>query len=171
MTRTTSRFLAVAAGATLAACTDGRSELPDDDALRAGRAASPQVQRATGLSHLPEPDIPAMDRSLARHYPAHLAGIRPQTSVLVDVILDERGFVRDVLVVDRPSPQGSEMILLQDVPGSNQAVEYEYRPVYDPAFGPAARAALKEVRFRPAIRAGKPVPYVLRMTVEFTSPA
>jgi hypothetical protein len=61
-------------------------------------------------------------------------------------------------------------VVLQKVPGTRQVVERELNATYDPAFGPAAQAALKEVRFLPAIRHGAPVPYTMRMTVEFTDP-
>jgi hypothetical protein len=154
----------------LASCSDQSNALPDEAALKGREPASAAVQRSTGLTYLPIPEsFEALDHSLVRHYPAQLRDVRPRTAVLVDVMLDERGLVRDVAVVDPPATEQS-VIILQDVPGRNDRVEREYRPVYDRAFGPAARAALKEVRFRPAIRAGKPVPYTLRMAVEFTSP-
>ena len=137
------------------------------------RPASETARRLTGLSHMPAPvDGDALDASLRKHYPREFIGIRPRTAVLVDVKLDERGRVGDVVVVDRPPslPDNVSMVILDKVPGSNVPVEREYSTTYDSAFGPAARAALKEVRFQPAIRDGRAVPYTLRMTVEFTSP-
>lgn len=39
---------------------------------------------------------------------------------------------------------------------------------HDPAFGAAARSALREVRFHPATRDGRPVAFRLRMSVRFS---
>jgi outer membrane biosynthesis protein TonB len=163
--------LASALAAVLAACGDSRDPLPAATADR--QPASEQVQQMTGLSHMPRPEsVDALNRSLARHYPRELAGVRPRSLVLVDVQLDEQGRVRDVRPVDRPAtaPSNVNMVLVDEVPGNNTPVERTYQGTYDSAFGPAARAALQEVRFEPAMRNGRPVPYTLRMTVEFTSP-
>jgi hypothetical protein len=163
--------LASATAAVLAACGDSRDPIPAAAADR--QPASEQVQQMTGLSHMPRPEsVDALNRSLARHYPLELAGVRPRSLVLVDVQLDEQGRVRDVRPVDRPAtaPSNASMVLVDEVPGNNTPVERAHQGTYDATFGPAARAALREVRFQPALRDGRPVPYTLRMTVEFTSP-
>jgi hypothetical protein len=160
----------------LAGCGDGRSVPAGADAvaLQGRPAASAAVQEMAGVSHLPVPvDFTDMRRSLARHYPRQFVGVRPRTSVLLDVRVDEKGFVREVAVVDRPAGADEQVkvVVLDRVPGSNTRVAREVESTYDPSFGPAAQAAIKDVRFRPALRDGKPVPFTVRMTVEFTSPA
>jgi hypothetical protein len=152
---------------------DGDAPADSTGAAAVRPAASAQAREASGLSHLPRPQsFATLQRSLARHYPRELAGVRPTTSVLVDVTLDARGNVKDVAVVDRPAAPASNVVLIDRAPGSNVEVQREAPPtVYDNAFGPAAAAALKEVRFLPALRDGQPVPFTLRMSVEFTAPA
>lgn len=167
---------AVLLSAAAAGCGPDRDLLPagtDAVAQAARQPASLQAQRATGLSHLPRPlNLDALNRSLARHYPAQFVGLRPQTAVLVDVSLDATGLVRGVEVVDRPGqPANVRKVMIERPAGSNSDIQREHRTTYDQAFGPAAAAALREVRFHPALREGRPVPYTLRMTVEFTSPA
>lgn len=168
--------LLLAAGLAAAACEPPGSPpvAADAAALQPRSAASAHVQKLTGLTHLPVPQSEgALLRSLARHYPRQLVGVRPRTAVLVDVTLDEKGFVRNVAVVDRPpQPAGQQvrMVVLDRPPGSNTEVAHEVTTPYDQAFGPAAQAAIREVRFHPAIREGQAVPHTLRMTVEFISP-
>lgn len=168
--------LAILTG-TAAAC-GGQSDAPAtaDAAMMQDRPpTSAHVRQLTGLTYLPFPRSQAeLARSLARHYPPRFIGLRPRTAVLVDVTVDARGTVRDVAVVDRPSGRPAEqvsMVVLEKAPGTNTEVAREVRTTYDQAFGPAAQAALEDVRFLPAIRDGKPVPYTIRMTVEFTSPS
>jgi outer membrane biosynthesis protein TonB len=141
------------------------------DAVRVRAPASEQARAASGLSHLPRPESSdAFGRSLAKHYPRELVGVRPSTSVLVDVSLDASGRVQDVAVVDPPAVTTSSAALIEG--GSNgDVVRAMPATVYDPAFGPAAVAALKEVRFHPARRKGQAVPFTVRMSVEFTSPS
>ncbi len=161
----------ILAAATSGCGTDRDARPSATGAVALREAASDQARKASGLSHLPRPEnFNALRRSLARNYPSEFIGVRPSTSVLVDVMLDERGFVRDVAVVDRPA-QAPDVALIDKVPGSNLEVVREYPTTYDASFGPAAVAALKEVRFLPALREGRPVPFTLRMSVEFTSPA
>lgn len=112
-----------------------------------------------------------MNRSLEEHFPREFIGVRPSTSVLVDVAIDENGFVKNVTVVDRPAVTSTKVVLLDRVPGTNTEVARELPTIYDTRFGPAAIAAMKEARFHPARRDGRPVPFTLRMSVEFTSPA
>jgi hypothetical protein len=168
--------LILAAGLTVAGCERPGSPpvAADVAALHPRSAASAHVQKLTGLSHLPVPQSEdALLRSLTRHYPRQFVGLRPRTAVLVDVTVDEKGFVRNVAVVDRPpdaAGQQVRMVVLDRAPGSNTEVAHEVATPYDQAFGPAAQAAIGEVRFHPAMREGRAVPYTLRMTVEFTSP-
>jgi hypothetical protein len=123
---------------------------------------------------MPQVETPeALTRSLARHYPREFTGVRPATLVLMDVRLDEKGRVLDAVAADRPAggPETVSRVLVDHIPGSNTPVERVHEATYDQAFGPAASAALREMRFNPALRNGQPVPYTLRMTVEFESPA
>lgn len=166
----------LAAAIMVAACGDGRAVPAGADAaaLQGRPAASTAVQEMAGVSHLPVPvNFADLRRSLARHYPRQFVGVRPRTSVLVDVMVDEKGFVREVGVVDRPAGTDEQvkMVVLDRVRGSNTKVAREVESAYDQSFGPAAQAAIKDVRFHPAIRNGKPVPFTVRITVEFTSPA
>jgi hypothetical protein len=169
------RSLLAATVVVAAACDQrGAPAGADASALQGRPAVSAAVQEMAGVSHLPVPvNYTDMRRSLARHYPRQFVGVRPRTAVLVDVMVDEKGFVREVAVVDPPSvsPGQVKMVVLDRVPGSNTRVAREVESTYDQSFGPAAQAAIKDVRFRPALRDGKPVPFTLRMTVEFTSPA
>lgn len=161
-------MLAIALAAVLAACGDAPETAPPATADR--QPAPRHVQQMTGLSRMPLPDVDALTQSLARHYPAELVGVRPRSLVLVDVQLDAEGRVIGVHPVDRPARSNVKMILVEESSGTNAPVERPFQGTYDAAFGPAARAALREVRFEPAMRDGRPVPYMLRMTVEFTSP-
>ena len=135
------------------------------------RPVSAQLAKYTGLSHLPvEEDGAAFDASIRRHYPREMLRAGRGGDVLVDVRLDESGRVLDVDVVEerRTAADEHRIVVVGKAPGSNTEVQREVRLNYDPdTFGPAAEAALREVRFRPALRDGKPVPYTLRMTVRF----
>ncbi|HEU4452762.1 MAG TPA: hypothetical protein VFR81_06865 [Longimicrobium sp.] len=127
------------------------------------------MRAATGLSHLPVPaDDRAFDASLRRHYPPALLEKKVGGSVLVDVSIDEKGFVQNVDVVDRPArTPNTGMVLVDRDPRTGVTVEREVAPSYDPAFGPAARAVMREVRFQPALKDGQPVPFKMRMTIAF----
>ena len=76
--------------------------------------------------------------------------------------------MRDVDVVTPPSSTGSTRAvkIIRRADGSEAREETEYE--HDPALGTAARAALREVRFAPAMRDGHPVPFRLRMSLRFT---
>lgn len=142
-------------------------------AVRDRRIASPKLQELTGLSHLPMPaDDRAIGASLRRHYPRDLLAQRRSGSVLVDIMLDDRGIVQDIQAVPRASlPTSADehrMMVRERVNG--QLVEREATLTYDPRFDPAAEAALHEVRFLPALKNGRAVPFTLRMTVEFAPP-
>ncbi|HEV3049463.1 MAG TPA: hypothetical protein VGX50_04105 [Longimicrobium sp.] len=157
----------------VSACENGRdASATGAAAVAASTPASEQARLASGLSHLPRPaNLEAFNQSLARHYPRELIGVRPSSSVLVDVTINKNGFVENVAVVDRPAAPTSRAVLIDRQPGSNTEVTREAATVYDNRFGPAAVAAVKEARFHPARRDGEPVPFTIRMSVEFTSPA
>lgn len=120
----------------------------------------------TGVDRLPVPaDRAAFMASLAAHYPAAHRAAGVTGSALVDVAVDAEGKVAAVEVI--PRPQGMNAIL---VLRGKDGTERQVTPQDDPAFGAAAQAALRGVRFTPAMRDGKPVPYTLRMTVTFDPP-
>lgn len=148
---------------------------PGTGSLDSRRPESDQVQKLAGVSHLPRPENgEALAASMRRHYPSRFIGVRPRTAVLVDIDIDASGIVKNVRVVDRSGMDGADhmrAVVQQKVPGTNQIVEREISSTYDPAFGPAAESALREVRFQPALRDAQRVPFTLRMTVEFTDPA
>lgn len=172
--------LASAAFLVVTGCGDGAAEAERASPLSASksaahdrRVASAQLQELTGLSHLPSPaDEGAIGASLRRHYPRDLLAQRVRGSVLVDIRLDDRGIVQDVQAVQRaslPNPADeARMVVRERVNG--EVVEREVSLNYDSRFGPAAEAALRNVRFLPALRDGRAVPFTLRMTVEFSPP-
>jgi outer membrane biosynthesis protein TonB len=163
----------LAVAVAVSACGNGRdASTTGAAAAAASTPASEQARLASGLSHLPRPaNLEAFNRSLARHYPGELIGVRPSSSVLVDVTVNKNGFVENVAVVDRPAVTTTRAVLIDRAPGGNAEVTREAAAVYDTRFGPAAIAAVKEARFHPARRDGQPVPFTIRMSVEFTSPA
>jgi outer membrane biosynthesis protein TonB len=138
------------------------------------RPASEMVQAEMGVTQLPRPrDDAAFTESLRRHYPAELRAERRTGAVLLDVTIDPQGIVRAVEVV--PAAGGGaegthRAVLLDRDPATGRTVERPLQPKYDAAFGPAAQAALREVRFSPALRGNQPVTHTLRMTVEFPPP-
>lgn len=163
----------------LAACagddpefTGSSAVVPTDAPVRDRFPASEQARTATGLSHLPVPvDERAFDASLRRHYPPALLEKKVAGSVLVDISIDEKGLVRNVDVVDRAAHTPNVgMVLVDKDPRTGVTVEREAVPSYNSAFGSAARAALREVRFEPALKNGQAVPFKMRMTVAFQPP-
>ncbi len=132
-----------------------------------GRAASAEVRAKTGMSHLPEPQSEdALRASLRRHYPQHLQG--RTGAVLLDVEVDARGTVLDVDVVTPPAAAAHPMhraVISDGASNVRRAMKFRY----DPAFGAAAQAALRETRFTSAVRArdDRAVPFRWRMTVVF----
>lgn len=166
------RLLSVLAGALIAgACSDAPSgdarDTPlDPSPATAGRqAVSPEMRAHTGLSHLPEPANTAeLAALLRRHYPAQLRAQGVAGSALLDVHVDAEGRVLDVDVVARPGTadhQTNRAVL--DGRSGTHVLEINDRP----EFGAAAQAALRETRFQPALKDGKPVAHKLRMTVQF----
>ncbi|HEX6042331.1 hypothetical protein [Longimicrobium sp.] len=129
---------------------------------------TPERLRAlAGVDRLPLfTDVDALNRSLQRHHPADLRAAGVGGSVLADVAIDEHGEVQAVTIVPRPSTAHVTMVMVEE-DGTTRSVQ----PADNPAFGPAAEAALMETRFTPAMRDGQPVPFTLRMTVTFDPPA
>jgi outer membrane biosynthesis protein TonB len=158
------------AGALAACAGDDR-----ESAVGAARNRPPtseQMRAATGLSHLPIPaDQDAFNASMLRHYPPALLERKVGGAVLVDLDIDERGFVENVDVVNRPATPDVKMVLIDKDASTGAAVEREVELSYDPAFGPAAQAAMREVRFEPALKDGLAVPFKMRMTITFEPPA
>jgi TonB family protein len=102
--------------------------------------------------------------SLDRHYPAALRARGVAGTALVDVHVAADGRVEAVDVVSRPGhPEpATHRAVLRDA-RETSVLEINDRP----EFGVAAQAALRETRFEPALNDGEPVPYMLRMTVQF----
>ena len=172
--------LASAAFLVVTGCGDGGAEQErasplsaSGSAVQGRRIASPQLQELTGLTHLPSPaDDGEIGASLRRHYPRDLLAQQASGSVLVDIDLDNRGIVQDVKAVNRASLSNSadehRLVVRDRVNG--QIVEREATVKYDSRFDQAAEAALRNVRFLPALRDGQAVPFTLRMTVGFSPP-
>ena len=131
------------------------------------RMTPEQLRRMTGVDRLPAPaDRGAFVASISKHYPRAMRSAGVGGSALVDATIDATGSVSAVEVVQRPfSPR--TIVILRDADGTERRVA----PQDDPLFGAAARAALREVRFTPAMRDGQPVEYTMRMTINFDPPA
>ncbi|HEX2204157.1 MAG TPA: hypothetical protein VHG91_12695 [Longimicrobium sp.] len=165
--------------AVLGACSDGREAAQPAGPAKAvaARPASRMVKAETGLDRLPRPRDPdALHRSLQRHYPSRFVAEGRRGAVLLDLQIDPEGVVRAVDVVpppaaDAPGGAVSRAVLLDQDAKTGRTVERVVETRYDPAFGPAARAALLGARFSPAVRDGRAVAHTLRMTVEFAPPA
>jgi outer membrane biosynthesis protein TonB len=157
--------------AVLPACGDGggRSQptVSDRQLLAEHRMTPDQLRQMTGVDRLPVPaDRGAFIASIAKHYPAAMRAAGVGGSALVDATIDAEGNVSAVEVVQRPMSPRTTMIL-RDAAGT----ERRFTPQDDPRFEAAARAALREVRFTPAVRDGQPVAYTMRMTISFDPPA
>jgi outer membrane biosynthesis protein TonB len=126
-----------------------------------------ELRRMMGVDRLPVfADAEALRRSMARHHPPDLRAAGIGGSVLADVHIDAEGGVASVTVVPRPAGIRAAMVL-QRADGSERVLH----PTDDPAFGPAAEAALMDTRFTPAMRDGQPVPFTMRMTISFDQPS
>jgi outer membrane biosynthesis protein TonB len=145
---------------------DARTTPLDPSPATVGRrAVSPEMRGHTGLSHLPEPANTAeLAALLNRHYPAQLRAQGVAGSALLDVHVGADGRVLDVDIVARPDAPGNQTRrAVLEGPNGARAMEIKDRP----EFGAAAQAALRQTRFQPALKGGKPVAYKLRMTVQF----
>lgn len=131
---------------------------------------SENLRALTGVDQLPRPaDRTAFAESMARHTPP---GLLRSGSVLVDVGIDAEGRVRDVEPVT-PSAQGPTtrtVVVTRDRTTDRETQRTMDASDHEPTLGTAAGAALRDVRFTPAVRDGQPVPFTLRMTVRFTPP-
>jgi hypothetical protein len=126
---------------------------------------SEELKKRVGLSALPEVrDNAAFVASLRRHDPG-LPG-----TILLDVSIDENGIVQDVEAAPQSSNRHTRIVLVDRAPGG-KAVERPMEARHNPSLLPAARNVMREVRFTPAERDGKPVAYTLRMTLGFEPPA
>jgi outer membrane biosynthesis protein TonB len=130
------------------------------------------LREMTGVSALPRPvDKTAMLEAVKRHYPVELRGRAERALVLVDASIDANGTITDVEVVQAPAGDvhhRAVVVTRDPVTGSETQRTLSGGGAYDPAFGPAAQAAVREVRFTPALRDGQAVPFRMRMSVEFT---
>lgn len=109
-----------------------------------------ELRRTTGVDRLPMfADTDALRGAMRRHHPPALREAGTGGSVLADVGIDARGIVESVTIVPRPAGVRASMVL-QAADGTGRILH----PADDPAFGPAAEAALREVRFIPALRDG-----------------
>lgn len=144
----------------------------DPAAIR--QPAPAHLRALTGMSHMPVPaDRDAFRASVLRHYPQDLLRDGVSGDVLLDVSLDEHGAVRDVAPASPPRAMPGDVhraVLIDHGPGTNSTTERELVTSYDPRFTDAAIAAVRETRFLPALRAGQPVPYTVRMTLRFSPP-
>jgi|GEM_PF-2953596 len=168
--RSECRMLLVVGPLVLASgCGDpGRSQptVSDRRQVAEHRMTPEQIRQMTGVDRLPQVlDKPAFKASVARHYPAELRAERVSGSALIDVLVDEEGNASSVTAVDRPAEMRA-VLVLEEKDGTQRRIT----PEDHPAFQAAASAALREVRFSPAVRDGQPVPYTLRMTVTFEPP-
>lgn len=110
-----------------------------------------------------------------RHYPKALLARGVGGAALVDVTVDEHGSVRGVSLVDQAPTAGENpgvqhrVVLRSRAPGSGEVTEREADTGHDnAAFGSAAVAAIREMRFEPARRDGAAVATTFRMTMAFT---
>lgn len=135
------------------------------------QSMSPENMRAlTGVDQMPRPvDPKAFAASMARHTPP---GLSKGGSVLVDVRIDAEGQVQGVNLLTPPSLGAKHRAVV--VERDRSSGRETQRPMdasdHDPSLGAAARAALQDVRFTPAMRDGQPVAHTLRMTVRFSPP-
>lgn len=125
------------------------------------------LRQTTGVDRLPEPlDRAAFRAALDRHYPPELRASQASGSALLDVVVDAEARVASAAAIDRPAGVRAVMVL-QERDGTERRIE----PNDHPAFQAAARSALREVRFSPAMLDAQPMPFALRMTMTFDPPA
>lgn len=158
--RVTSAPLLFAACATLAACDGKPQEALTAPPTDAAFVMDPEELRVDGLDRHPLPADPdELRAAIARHDPRRPEG----ASVTVDVTVDPAGRVTAVRPVPR-SAGTQPALVLQEKDGSQRTV----RPgAEDPGGAAAAEAALREVRFTPALRNGRAVAHTFRMTLTF----
>jgi hypothetical protein len=123
-----------------------------------------ELLRHAGLSAFPRVRNPASIAAILHRHNPGFGG-----TILLDVTIDETGSARRVDVAPRPEGTHARAVLVDQTPDGN-SVE---RPLVihdNPALLDAARRVLQEVQFTPAEREGRPVSYMLRMTLSFDPP-
>jgi hypothetical protein len=144
----------------------GPTQLPGSGMHRITPA---DLRQIAGVDVLPRLlNAPELAESMKRHYPAALRGQGGVGSVLVDVSIDEQGRVTAVTALPAPTLQAHA--LKGSRPDLASTPVEAATPSSTAQFGGAARAALGTARFSPAQLDGKPVPFTLRMTVQFSDP-
>ncbi len=130
---------------------------------------TPQALRAmAGVSQLPKPaDKAAFLAAVNRHYPNKLRAAGRTGFVLLDVTIDETGGVQKVVVVPTPPGPVHHAVLIRRDASGREVQEPMADGESDSEFGPPAEAALREVRFTPAVRDGVAVPFTMRMSIQF----
>jgi protein TonB len=106
--------------------------------------AVPFVPDESMVEVRPELDRGGLARAMERYYPSVLRDSRVAGRVVIEMIVDTDGRVRD---------------------GSVRVVETSH-----PAFGEAAMRAAERFRFRPARMAGTPVPVRVTLPIQWTVP-
>jgi len=131
------------------------------------------LREMTGLSELPRPVEPgSLPASVERHYPRELRARGVGARVLLDASIDATGRVANARVVEPVARDVRPRAVLEFRDAATGAVTQRTLDgggACDHAFGAAAEAALREVRFTPATRDGQAVPFTMRQTVVFTS--
>jgi hypothetical protein len=141
---------------------------PDRNIVAEHRMNPEQVRQMTGVDRLPQVvDKAAFKAAVERSYPADLRASPTSGSALVDVVIGAEGEVQSVTPVDRPEGMQRSVLILEERDGTERRIASDNHP----AFQAAAREAMRSVRFTPAIRDGKAVPFTMRMTVTFDPPA
>jgi len=138
--------------------------------MRMEERLTPAALRAmTGVSQIPRPaDKSAFLAAVKRHTPASVREHGTTRFVLLDVTVGPSGEVEKVTAV--PSPPGPihEAVVLRRDAAGHQVEEPLMGGESDVQLGPAAEAALREVKFTPAMRDGVAVPFTVRMGIHFT---
>jgi len=131
---------------------------------------TPEALRAmAGVSQFPKPaDRAAFREAVKRHTPATLLAQGRTGFVLLEVTVDENGEVQKVTAVPSPSGVVHEAVLVRRDASGREVREPMSGGDSDPALGPAAEAALREVKFIPAMRDNVAVPFTFRMSIHFT---
>jgi len=106
--------------------------------------AAEYVPRVEDVEERPVLNRSGLERTMERYYPSALRDSRVAGRVVVELIVDENGRVRE---------------------GSARVVDASH-----PAFGEAALRAVERFRFRPAKMAGVPVPVIVTIPITWSVP-
>jgi hypothetical protein len=126
---------------------------------------SSELKARTGLSAVPQIRDRAQFMSMLKRHDPGLGG-----TILIDVSVDENGVVQNVSAVPPQISSRARAVFIDRSP-TGRVVEHSLPIRNNPELLPAAQAALREVRFTPAERDGRAVPFKLRMTLGFDSPS